>query len=266
MGNILRILIITCAILLLLIGCENKSENPTTSTADLKTYNRDYYAEISGQACKAIKITNYYGGIIVIGWSRQDSVRVYMYKSIKAESENVALSHFNDIKYQIVKNNDSLELNISSPASTDKLVYNYCSLCLFIPYSMMCKINYSKGQIFIDQLDSDIAILNCTDQVQIQRHYGSCEVVASASIDVKMILPDRGISSLYSKSGNISVSIPDTTSSVVTATCLIGYVSYSNLNFTSLVMSEKYLNGTLRDGRSTIILKADKGNINIGGF
>ena len=131
---------------------------------------------------------------------------------------------------------------------------------------MICKIIHSNGAVFVDQLDSELIILNSTDRVKVQRHNGSCEITSSSSINVHISIPDSGKYYLHAKSGDIELSIPDTILCFVTAICTQVYVNYYNLNFSSLVISENYLHGTIGNGSSTIVLKAEKVNIEINGL
>jgi DUF4097 and DUF4098 domain-containing protein YvlB len=206
------------------------------------------------------------GGVIIIGWSLSDSIRIYLYKTIEAASNELAETHFDNIKSIITKINDTLDVEMITPMNSTEIKYKHCSLSIEIPYEMNCKINNANGSVFIDQLSSDVFVKESGDKVQIDRQEGSCEVSSKNDISVSMVLPDSGYCHLNTEKGDVSLSIPDSTNSKVDLRTDDGSILYTNLTFNPLNQNTNTLSGALGTGDAEITILTRKGNIKLNGI
>ncbi len=252
------------ALIFLIVSCDR---NQTSEPIELKTYTKDYYSNSSTQNAKIISIYNSMGGVIITGWSFVDSMRVYMYKTIEATSKELAEMHFDDIQSIITKTGDTLVVAIDYLLDSDEIKYKHSSLSLDIPYKMNCKVSYSNGEIFIDNLSSDLSIEESENKIQIDRHEGSCEVTSNNEISVQTVLPDSDHCKLNTTEGDVSLSIPDTTNSKVDLKTDDGTITYTNLTFDQvLIQNNNNLNGILGTGDAEITVYTKKGDIELIGF
>ena len=136
-----------------------------------------------------------------------------------------------------------------------------------VPYQMLCQIENATEGIYVFDLDSTLFINNAKDNIEIQRHNGSCEINTSkGNISVEIALPDSGFCRCSTSMGDIVMKLPVTTSATVYAKSNEGTVGYTNLTFSSLSQKTDFLSGTLGTGDGEIYLETQKGNIQILSF
>ena len=263
----MRFIRIKFIIILFFIACfTNCGNNRVANPAQLELYTKGVIQIYPIQNEKTIFVSNTKGGIIIVGWSVDDSIRVYLYKQIEATSRETADMHFGDMKGKISTTGDTLEVKIVTPENSDVINYKFCSLSIDIPINMNCTVQNSNGITMVNQLSSELIINESADDVQIEKHEGSCDVLSMKKINVQMILPDTCYCHLDSEGGDISLSIPDTTNSSVNLVTDEGTITYENLIFNQLIRNENTLNGILGTGEAEIDIHTDKGNIILSGL
>jgi len=255
--------IVILAFALLHVSCK---KDEVTNPAELKSYTGSKTENYSTQNAKVITVSDNIGGVIITGWSSDNSMRVYLYKTIEASSSELADAHFDDIKFVSNTIGDTINVTIETPANTSEIIYKNNSLSLEIPYNLNCVIKNINGAIYADQLSSNVTVANSVNEVNIERHEGSCEVTSSNNIDVQMMIPLGGYCKLSTSMGNVSLSIPDSTNGTINLRTGEGTITYTNLTFSQLNRTSNSLTGVLGTGNADIIIYTKKGGITINGL
>ena len=248
---------------MLFLACSQGDRNTVIDPNFLDAFYHDESSFISAHGVTKVNVSNHYGSIIVTGWSLDDSIRAYLAKTIKTESRQIAELHFNDIKSEVVKDGDTLNISISAPVNSDNIYY-FSSLSLEIPLTMDCAILHSDRMVKIDGLNSDLHIHEA-EEVEVSGLNGACEVASRGNIAVQMTLPADGFCHLTSDNGHITLRLPTNTSGRVTARTAFGIVEYFYLDFSELEHENNSLSGKLGTGSAEIIMATNVGNITIIG-
>ncbi|MBN2424434.1 MAG: DUF4097 family beta strand repeat protein [Calditrichaceae bacterium] len=247
------------------ISC-SKSDN-TTNPVILSDFEKDSILGLTfGDSIKAIHLTNSFGNITINGWNFHDSMRVYMQKKISAADEETAERYFTGFSCGTKLQADTLALIIVSPENNAEVTFDHLDISVNIPSELICKVFESAGFTFADQLSNDLTVLSSKKSVQVQRHIGSCRITSEEDINVQSYLLVDGTCNLASLHGDISLAIPDHTSSLVSAYAASGEIKYSGLVFNSVTISGQTMTGVLGSGDGMIDLRTDDGDILLRGY
>jgi hypothetical protein len=255
--------IIIIVFILLQLSC---NRDQISNPVELKSYTEGHTEYHSTQNVKTIVVSNSISGVIITGWSLDDSMRVYMYKTIEAKSSELAEVHFGDIKFTSNIIGDTMIVKIDAPENTDELKYKHSSLSIEVPYDLNCVIGNVNGAIFVDQLSSTVTVTNSVNEVEIERQEGSCEVTSSNNINVQMMVPTGGYSKLSTTAGNVSLGIPNSTNGTVNLRTDEGTITHTNLTFSQLNQTNSTLTGVLGIGNAEITIYTKKGDVTISGL
>jgi len=247
----------------LVLSC---SREKFTEPLDFETYSMREFGGIKLSGENTIYSQNSIGSIYVYGQVLDDTILVYIYKAITAESKEIAHDHFPDIRLNHSSRNDTLYTSID-PVYHPKIEQYSCALFLTIPYQMACIIQNTKKTVLVSDLISKLFIKNSNDEIEVIRHIGSCEVnTLQGNISIEVAIPDSGFCRGATACGNILLKIPDTTSARLSAFSHAGKVEYSNLTFANIIQKSDSLAGILGAGAGKIYLETKEGDIEIVGF
>jgi hypothetical protein len=255
--------VLSIAVILLILFCD---KNRITDPAGKKDFTKDTIEILSQQNTRFLNVANPLGGILVTGWSLNDTIQIHTVKTIETTTWEIAEPHFKDIGYVSSVTNDTLRLSVSAPNDAEGIRYKYCSLSMQIPYGMNCIVSEVNGAIFIDQLSSNVFIDQSREKIQIDRHEGSCEIHSENDIKVVMTLPDTGFCRLNTNKGNISLNIPAATNASVHLLTENGALSFTDLVFTQLNQTMNSLTGILGTGEAELSIDVKQGDIKLTGI
>jgi len=247
----------------LVLSC---SREEYTAPPTFETYGMREFDGIKLSGEHTLQAQNRIGSIYIYGQVLDDTIMVYIYKTITAESKELAQDHFADIRLKHSSHNDTLYTSID-PVYHPKIEQYSCALFLTIPYQMTCMIQNTTETVSVSDLNSKLIVKNSNNEIEVIRHVGSCEVnTLEGNISIEVAIPDSGFCRGVTACGNILLKIPDTTSSRLSAYSHSGKVGYSNLTFANTVQKSDSLAGILKDGDGEIYLETKEGDIEIIGF
>lgn len=250
--------------LLFLNSCDK--ENSVQPNIKLVKVTGETYGGFSLTGKNFLLATNPYGGIILDGSWEKDTVKTYLYKTIKAESKAVGLARLEDIKVTSETVIDTITTKIKGPQFTDEFSF-VCSFSLSVPYDLPCKISYAEGGVATSDLDQSLMVLGSNSNSEVIRHSGSCKIITTqGNIKAEVALPDSGFCHLITGLGDITLSIPDTTSCTIQAIFQNGEFAYQGFEFAEESKTATEFTATIGTGLNPIFLESKKGNITIIGF
>jgi hypothetical protein len=248
--------------LLIATACsDNISSDP-----QLKTFSKVFSEVITTGSIDSLFIENHHGGIIFTGWGIQETIKITVTKTIRAENQTMADENFHKIQLQKEQQPGRLNFLVAYPANSKKLEYEATNVAFELPYHIKLFVSHSNSSVLTDQMNSELNIEYCAGPVFIHRHLGSCSVYATNHITADIILPDNGgYCNLRSTTGTIELAIPETTSATFNAVTFSGNISYENLGLWTVDLPYR-LSGTFGSGSSDINLETQSGDILITGF
>ncbi|UCE06389.1 MAG: DUF4097 family beta strand repeat protein [bacterium] len=255
-----------CIFLFMIFLVLSCSRENGTEPLTLETYGMREFGGIKLSGEHVIHSQNSIGSIYIDGKVLDDTLLVYIYKTITAESKKLAQDHFSDIRLKHFSLNDTLYTSIDQ-VYHPKIEQYSCALFLTIPYQMECMIQNTKEKVSVSDLNSKLIVKDSNDEIEVIRHIGSCEVnTLEGNISIEVAIPDSGFCRGITACGDIFLKIPDTTSAKLSAYSHSGKVEYSNLTFANIIQKSDSLAGILEKGSGQIYLETNEGDIQIIGF
>lgn len=245
--------------LALLSICCKKNE----SIVQTYEYDETSSGNLALSPVKAIVVQNQLGPVIIEGSSDTSEVGWFLDKGVAADSQTAADQIFSQILVGLQTSNDTAYVSVLGPSG----VTSYSSLLsLNVPSNIQCILRKVSGSTYVSYLQSSFIGENLTTTT-IQAHQGDCVLNGSnGNVSVEIALPDSGLCRVSYNTGNITLKIPTSTSSVLSAQTGKGTITDSALVIKDLVRTQNSLTGKLGTGRGSIQLSTGTGNIVIDGF
>lgn len=236
-----------------------------------KVSNTDFTAEatdnfdivVTGEEQLRLEAIN--GAITLTGDSLIDSVHVVAQKHVGSESTADAEAFLKKLTVTRENDNSSIHFKTNQPSSTNgrDVTVNYT---VVLPESMVVFITATNGAIQVDSMKNDVMIDHTNGSVTLNGVEGSSLVrLVNGPITSNQSLPLNGAIDLGNVNGDISLTIPQTTSATVTATIVNGQIVTQNLSFVEIETSSGGLDGKLGEGSGEIVLNTVNGNITLTG-
>jgi DUF4097 and DUF4098 domain-containing protein YvlB len=119
----------------------------------------------------------------------------------------------------------------------------------------------------IDSINNYVTVNDVNGTVTLNNINGSTLVnVTNGLIKSRQAIPINGAASLTTVNGNISLDIPKSTSSDLSANMTNGTFNSFNLDFKNQVISHYSVRATLGNGQGKIVLNTVNGNISVSGY
>ena len=257
-----------CFMLLILlipfiISC---SDDEPTKPPDLYSFDKRVFEDITLSSENVIVAENEFGNIDIDAQSYNNIISVYLYKTIHAESRDLAEENFQDIYLANQSQNDTMFTQLILNENPDINKYN-CGVYLTVPYQKDCVILWAANKITVSDLVSTLKILDSAKDIEVFRHAGSSDINSNiGNIQVETAIPTGGRCKVKTVDGDIILNIPIYTSASISASSQTGAVEYENLIISSLNQQNSSLSGNLGSTLGTIELETVNGNIFINGF
>lgn len=224
------------------------------------------------------------GSVEIIGVSDLDSVEIWGERRVESESSSDARAHLHYLSVEINNYSDQIIVQTKQPDKTygrNYLVFYHIRIpadwsvyvenvngTVSITHMInLVEVANTNGNLFFDELTGEIHA-NLTNGNIIFTDINACVVgnLTNGSISCQLTLPDSGLCQLNTVNGEISLSIPDSTSADFSAEVVNGRISITNLNILNLVSTPKSLSGQLGAGEGLIELGTVNGNIGVTGY
>jgi len=237
--------------------------NKDDSIVQTHQYNERSSGNLPISPVDAIVIQNQLGPVIIEGSSDTSVVGWFLNKSVTAESQAAANQVFSQILVNLQTINDTAYVSVQIPSGTT----TYSSLLsLTLPAHIPCILRRVNGTSNVSYLQSSF-VGEDVATTTVQAHQGDCVLSGSnGDASVEISLPDSGLCQVIFTTGNITLRIPATTSSMLAAQTVNGTIVHPGLVIGDSVQTTYSLAGKLGTGRGNIQLTTGTGNISITGF
>ena len=238
-------------------------------SSDHITWKEEYtekyeWSSAAGENKKFI-LNNINGIVAVEGITYLNRVKVTAWKTVRAESTEIAKSHMGDISIDIQEMQNACRVTTrhSHIAHEGGYKVNYT---VELPDTWSVKIENKNGDIQISNLKNTL-ILNLNNGT-IRAADVAADVhaqVVNGNVHVKQILPLNGVCKLKTINGSIHLLLNKEASTVISARANNGTVFGENLS-SNLEKNQREFQHVLSDGKGTVNLTVGNGSIDIGYF
>jgi hypothetical protein len=254
-----RVIQFLTIIIFVLTSC-SKDETITQSN---QAYNERSSGTLSLSFVKAIVIENQTGGVVLEGNSDTTQIGWFLDKHVIAESYAAANEVFSKIRVTLQTTNDTAYVTVEIPPAANS---NNTQLSLTIPQNIPSILRLVDGESNISYLQNNFVGENVAS-INVEAHTGNCTLNGTGeNASVEMAIPDNGFCRINFTVGNITLKIPSTTSSLLSAQTGDGAIFTTGITISDSVRISNNLSGKLGTGNGAIELTTGKGNISIEGF
>ena len=248
--------------ILLFAACSKDS----TDFHDAYVFDKKVNSGLSLNNEKVIICENSIGSVNIEGRVQEDTILVYMYKSVLTESQEYADSFFPKMQLVSSSNKDTLSLSVNYDYNKNIQNLN-CAVYLTVLYQMACKILNVKKKVTASYLDNELHVVDAFDDIEVIGHTSSCNLITSnGDITMQVDLPDSGYCIAETQAGDILLNLPKTASADVYVSAPTGTIGIFDLDLTNVVQTQDSLTAVLNNGHGTIRLMTNKGNVTLKGL
>jgi hypothetical protein len=243
----------------LLTGCvHEKGTEPSGRDFNVRTN-----GEFSIDHPRALIVLNPVGSIIIDGQGIDSTVSWFLDKWVTTKTESEADDLFPLIRIEDSVAADTLFLKIAVP---DHPAVSHASLSRPIPTALPCIVRGVSGNLIVSNLQSTFVAETCRTLTLIA-HTGTCIVTGTdGDVSAGVAVPDSGQCVIHIQKGNITLSIPTSTSASIRLHTGQGTLSTTGVSISGLAQNSTTLTGILGSGLATIDLETGEGSITLSGF
>jgi hypothetical protein len=237
------------------------------------------FKNFSSKQIQRVEIINS-NGFIKTDISNDDSIEVIFEKWVTGDDEYDAEDNLDNVKIYTEKD---------SSTRTLRLVVKYpihfggsygCDVSISLPSSVSVDLKTSNGSIEVYGIENDIecqtsngtikiedtkgdAILRTSNgKITVNNHYGEIDArTSNGYIDADVKLPKNGDCILRTSNDGITLSIPEDTSAMISASTSNNSVKISDLDVSVSHSEKSSLEGMIGDGKGNIELETSNGSI-----
>lgn len=224
------------------------------------------------------------GTIEISGVTEADSIKVWGEMMVDSDTKEDAENSLENLSVTISKTESRIEIETQQPSKTygrNYLVFYH----ILIPRTWKVMVNSVNGPIYISNIHNEVKSTSTNGDCIIENIVGDVTTVlingtmrlwnlsgdlygslTNGSINSKIQLPVNGFCKLHTVNGEISLSIPTSTSADFSAQVQNGIISIKNLTIHTSTSSSKSVIGRIGDGEGNIELTTVNGNIIVSGI
>jgi hypothetical protein len=232
-----------------------------------RTFTRDR----SAAEIPLVEVRNRYGdgnGNLQVIAGSDDSIHLVVEKWATGGDEQKAVEILGSIEVHDFRRvpSGALAIEVCRLESADRIEEGEygANISIELPASISLDVDLLNGEIRIEGMNAEAKLKTHSGDIEAQNHHGNLDgETSNGDIDVDVTLPDGGKCRLKTLSGNITLSIPDTTSAEIEASTRRGKVEISDLDFSLYRMEDAYFAAKMGDGKGYIDLETANGNITV---
>jgi DUF4097 and DUF4098 domain-containing protein YvlB len=251
-------------------GCDDEKSPVASDTGgDVANTNFEAKASFSFQVDVTghtrVRVDGISGNILATGSPSATSVTISGERIVGSESVADAEAHLDDLQVSISDLGDEIFAKTTQPGETHGRNYTV-NYQITLPENLSVVVTNTNGTVSVDKIRNRVSVDLTNGQAILEEIEGDTGVrLSNGQIEADITVPLDGIVEMAIVNGNIVLTLPTDTSADLTAAVTNGIISYSNLEFQSLIQTTKSVSGTLGDGRGTITLTTVNGNISVTG-
>ena len=254
------------------LSCDSTGTDP--SILPMRDFSFPISGELEYAAESSIQISNDHGGIMITGviLDQRDSgggIPYYLDRIILATQRNLA---------EIAKDSmfvlslpdltfiNNRFISVVAPLSSEFFQYSGL-LSLEIPSDVECCISEPAAGVLVSEMEGLVTVTTTNFDIQLERHHGNCalETQGGGVFAEFYLLPSRTCV-INTVSGDIHITLPDTSSVSINASTIDGGITVSNYNLTYSQISSQEIIGVYGTASSFINVNTTSGNIQITGL
>jgi hypothetical protein len=185
----------------------------------------------------------------------------------RVRSDNIAdaRDRLNHISVRIVEIGNVVNVSTKHLKDPEGRLYEV-DYRVFVPPTFRADIEQVNGEISVRELRNAIVVSNVNGSVNIAEVSGDLRVsVTNGAIDADAALRPGGVIDLQTVNGDLSLTIPATTSAILEATIVNGSIKITDLVLDDQTIRSSRVTGTLGGGNGTITLAVTNGGIEVVG-
>jgi len=212
-----------------------------------------------------IRLETISGDIEIEGQIDAHSVIVTAQKWVGSDRMEDAEVHLQELETRVTAQNDEILIQTLQPENTENREYQV-DYHITLPSNLEIEVTHVNGDIVVQDTESPVWVDSTNSHVFLSNIFGNVDVnLSNGSINSTMALPVNGEIRFSTGNGNLDLSIPTSTSAMLAASVVNGFISVSSLEFDG-VQTTQSLTGTLGNGEGVIELGAVNGNISVIGL
>jgi hypothetical protein len=232
----------------------------TTVPVDLVSADDRVYGTfvLSGQ--QIMRAGNPIGPLIITGEAVDTAVEYYANRVAAAPTADEARAAVTRIMITSGTSGDSLIVGVTIAPPPDENTYG-CLLSLDAPFLMPLVVNGVGDDVTLEDRFGDVTVRNARG-VTLTRHVASADIsIDEGPLSLQVAPPDTGRIWAVTVSGDIELSIPETSPATFTVRAAEGTITVTDLPLDNVVQSSGSLTATLAGGGADIRLETKKGNV-----
>lgn len=213
-----------------------------------------------------IRLETVSGDIEIEGQIDAHSVIVTAQKWVGSKRMADAEEHLQELETRVTDHNDEILVQTLQPENTENREY-HVDYHITLPSNLEIEVTHVNGDIIVYDVESPVWVDSTNSHVFLSNIFGNVDVnLSNGSINSTMTLPVNGEIRFSTGNGNLDLSIPTSTSAMLGAYVVNGFITVSTLEFDGAEQTTQSLTGTLGNGEGVIELGAINGNISVIGL
>ncbi len=247
------------------MGCGSSSTSPEDGDNDY-TAVKDFYYRVDVDGQTNFRLEAISGTVKVEGVAGSDSVVVKGMMRVRAPSQEDADARIEGLGVVVKSVQEEISAETTQPEDSEGRSYEV-DYDITIPADMAVRASSVNGNITIEDLTSELAVLSTNGAVALDGFVGDAAInVVNGTVVGDVTLPLNGQLAIVVVNGGVGIEIPTETSAGFTARVVNGSISTSNLTFTDLETTPTLITGTLGDGDGAIDITVTNGTILVTGI
>lgn len=252
--------IIALFMIALLAACCSITDPVDSNNQDAEASSTFLY-RFSSNGTKLFFVHGINGNIQITGVTEGDSIEVAGDRIVRSDDLADAQEHLQLLTVETQKSDTGITVHTRQPNRSEGRTYQV-EYHIRLPKNIPVGVELTNGNISIDGLSSAALVLSVNGNVNFRNHHGGCAVgLVNGQIDCDVTLAKRDTCSLNTVNGNITLTIPGTTSARLQAGVTNGSVSVLDLEVNNLQTTRTSVSGVLGSGEGKIELNSVNGNI-----
>jgi hypothetical protein len=209
---------------------------------------KPFFEEVLVAGHSRIRLDGQNGTISITGQPDANSVRVTAELRVGSDSEEDALEGLDQLGVVVTDLADEVFVRTQQPHDSKGRQY-------VVDYTITIP---SDLDVVVDQVNGRVTVADVESSVDVD--------LAKGDVDGTVTLPPNDEIRFSTGNGNLSLSIPTSTSATFEAFVDIGFITHENLDMKDVVRTNQSLTGILGDGAGVIHLETTIGNVHVTGF
>ena len=263
-GTIVTMLLLSLAACVNTVSDGSQDDRHASNTNFSASADFSYDLSVNNQNLLTLDGIN--GSVLVVGTTDSNRVLISGRRVARSESTEDAEAWLKKITVLVNTLSNSIEVQTDQPDETFgrnlEVYYD-----VRVPQGWQVTIDHVNGDVTLDTLSADARLSSVNGNIWVKELHGGLNAnLVNGQINSTVFLPENKTCDLETVNGIITLSIPRTTSAMLSASVVNGSIDLTNLDLTQSSSSSRSLSGKLGGGNGTIRASSVNGSIHFIGF